>query len=630
LLIAVVRGRTRTVPQSLRAGKQVSEEERSNRKQKGTLMKTLLLATLLISSFGSTLIAGQSKPTSPTSSIREVTVYSDRARVTREAKVKLSTTAADYAFEHLPGWIDEESIRAAITPVNAGSIIDVQVKKQFLAQSSDETIRKAKAAVSEMSDKIGALNDELKILGEQRKQIEATRVFSMSKLPKDAAIRKIDMEDYKRVVDFITSSLREIAASRRDVNKKLRELQPELNAQQRNLNELNSLTQLEEVRILVTVVGAREKNAILSLTYMLPGATWEPAHELRAKGARPQNVLISSSAIVTQTTGEDWSSADIYFSTQSPTETIKIPEMDALLIGNGRAAAKLMGGHNASFQKAQQAYQGQQFLWNNYVNPNKLTQADFASNWRGQTVNSTRVTTLFKRLQTRGTTAHFAGTTKPTVRSDGQAISIPIGKVELKAKSHIVAAPQVSLNATHTVEMTNSGEQPILPGRVSLYHNEAFLGMTDVDFVAEGESFSIFLGVDDKIKLSRVLDKKNSSIVRGKRTRMQVSFEITVENLSSEVYSISLADRIPISQRKEIEIDRVKITPEITPDSKGLLRWDVSLKAKEVQTFRIEYRIEYPPAVIQQMKEARSNSEAMSADDDMELSIDIENLEAAF
>jgi uncharacterized protein (TIGR02231 family) len=598
--------------------------------RKGIPMKKILLATLLISSFGSALIADQGKPISASSSIREVTVYSDRARVTRGAKVKLSKTASVYAFEKLPGWIDEESIRAAITPINAGSIVDVQVKKEFLAHSSDEKIRKAKAAVTETSDQIGELTDELKILDEQRKQIEATRAFSMSKLPKDAAIREINVEDYKKVVDFVTTSLREIAAERRAVNKKLRELQPEQNARQRKLAELNGLTQLEELRVLVTVAGARDGDAVLSLTYMLPGATWEPLHELRAKGKRPEKVLLSSSAIVAQTTGEDWKGAKLYFSTQSPTETIRIPKMDALLIGSRSAAVRLMGGQNESFKKAQVAYQGQQFLWNNYVNPNVLSVADFADNWRGQTEKATRVTTIFKDLQKRGTTAHFAGKTTPTVRSDGQSISVPIGKVELKAESRIVAAPQVSLNATHTVEMTNSGKQPLLPGKVSLYHNEAFLGMTDVDFVATGESFSVFLGVDNTIKLSRVLDKKNSSIVRGKRTRMQVAFEITVENLSSEAYSISLADRIPVSQHKEIEIDRVRITPEIAPDSKGLLKWDVSLKPNEEQTFRIEYRIEYPPAVIEQMRRAKISSPSMSAEDQMDLSFDIQNLEKSF
>src|SRR5258708_38989713 len=47
------------------------------------------------------------------STIRKVTVFSDRALVTREAATKVATEPTVYAFKHLPGWVDEGSVRAA-------------------------------------------------------------------------------------------------------------------------------------------------------------------------------------------------------------------------------------------------------------------------------------------------------------------------------------------------------------------------------------------------------------------------------------------------------------------------------------------------------------------------------------
>ena len=50
----------------------------------------------------------------------------------------------------------------------------------------------------------------------------------------------------------------------------------------------------------------------------------------------------------------------------------------------------------------------------------------------------------------------------------------------------VLAAPEISLNAARTVDLANPGKQALLPGKVSLYVEGAFLGLTEMDFVAPG------------------------------------------------------------------------------------------------------------------------------------------------
>ncbi len=69
------------------------------------------------------------------SRITRVTVYSDRALVTREAGVTLTTEPVVFRFKNLPGWVDEGSVRAS---TSAGKIVDVAVERRFLARSTDE------------------------------------------------------------------------------------------------------------------------------------------------------------------------------------------------------------------------------------------------------------------------------------------------------------------------------------------------------------------------------------------------------------------------------------------------------------------------------------------------------------
>ena len=44
---------------------------------------------------------------------------------------------------------------------------------------------------------------------------------------------------------------------------------------------MKNLMKLEETTVLVTLQSSREARSIIDLTYMIPGATWEPMHELR-------------------------------------------------------------------------------------------------------------------------------------------------------------------------------------------------------------------------------------------------------------------------------------------------------------------------------------------------------------
>jgi hypothetical protein len=77
------------------------------------------------------------EPATVSSAISEVTVYADRARVTRTANVGLRTGTVRFAFARLPGWLDEGSVRVALAPPASGELVDVQVERTFLAKAED-------------------------------------------------------------------------------------------------------------------------------------------------------------------------------------------------------------------------------------------------------------------------------------------------------------------------------------------------------------------------------------------------------------------------------------------------------------------------------------------------------------
>lgn len=536
------------------------------------------------------------------SRITKVTVYSDRALVSREAPVAVTTAPVVIRFTKLPGWVDEGSVRAA---TSTGKIVDIVVERRFLARSTDEGFRKVELKHKQLLQRLQALDDELAILNTQQAHVESIRVFSTDKLSKDAVMHDIKVDTYGQVVDFVTDTLRKTAAARRNIQFEREQLAPDVEASSRNLEELARLTKLEETTVAVTVQGTAAGNANLTLTYATPGATWEPMHEMRAAANDPDSVELSSFAVVTQTTGEDWSNAELSFSTQSSSDSERIPELEMLALGKTQETSRSVTRQITSFSSAQKKFEEQNRHWNrmNQANTQKVSEIEqfeqsYSSNLAMLERVQSKTVAIFQGLQTRGTTAHFTAKDPSIVRSDGRSIRLRLGTSRIKSLRQIIAAPEESLNAAVTFQLNNKTNQPLLPGNVARYQDGAFLGMTDIDFVAKDEDFSVFFSVADQIKLTRELDKHQSSLVRKERNRMQLSFVSTAKNLSDRKVTLVLAERVPVSENGEIRVTNVKIAPNEKTDAKGIVRWTVTLEPREQREFRISYQVEYPPSLI--------------------------------
>ena len=570
-----------------------------------------------------------------TSKVKRVTVYSDRARLTRVAQSEVGAEPRVLAFRQLPGWVDDGSVRVAST---AGRILDVRVERSFLAEATDPKWKRAETRHKAIVARLAALNDEVTVLDAQQKQIESIKAFSVEKITQDTMIGDVKVTSYADVVEFISSSLRKTAAARREVKRKREQIAPEFEASARTLADMKSLMRLEETTVLVTVQASTAATASIELTYMMPGATWQPMHELRASTQKKSKVEVISYAVVTQTSGEDWGQAELSFSTQSSVAAVRIPELEALTLGDTHTATRRQTSRISSFTRAEQAYKSQNQLWNSVHQKSSSESMRrrfdevYAKNMQILEVVQGKTVRIFEGLRKRGTTAHFKANAAPSVRGDGHPVRMRIGRSELRSTQRIVAAPEQTLNAARTVAMTNATGQSFLPGKVALYQDGTFLGMTEVDFIAEGEKFSLFLSVADHLKMSRKIDRKKSSIVRRRKSRMALAFIVTVENLSDKETAVTLADRIPVSENRDIKVEKVRITGGVRPNSQGLLAWDLTLKPKEKREFRISYEVEYPPSLVLETKRKRmqeprnpSRSQSPRSYDIKEHLLDLEN-----
>lgn len=531
--------------------------------------------------------AAASNPDIVASRIATVTVYADRAQVTRQASVELHPATNRYAIAHLPGWIDAESLRVALDPPTAGQIVDVSVQVQHLAQASEEAVRKANAAVAEIADEIGAITDEERTLQEEISRMDALRALAIDRVPREIAVGELKTKTLADTMTLISDTVRRDRQQLRQLVKRRRELEPLLGQRQRELASLHERSHLQESTVLVEATG--NGRAQLRITYLTPGATWEPVGELRVtKGGTL--VSVQQFAQVVQTTGEDWSGAVLAFSTQRPDDVLDVPRAHGLMLDkSGAGLGDVVSKLAASFSQAQSVYAAE----NASIAKNKGHA--WSESLARQAEAQNRALESFSHIQGRGTTAHFIALAERAVRADGKAVRVPIASGEFVAQPKIVAVPEVSLNAVRVADLRNGGQAPILPGKAALYVDGAFVGSSELEFAAPGEAFSVFLGVHDRLKIERSLDKKMSALRRsGKRTEMELSFVVSMENLGDQPLVVELSERIPVAQSEQIEVSDVETPYKTKPDAQGLVRWTQTLPPRSKVAVRLGYTLEYP------------------------------------
>jgi uncharacterized protein (TIGR02231 family) len=527
------------------------------------------------------------------SRISAVTVFADRAQVTRTAAVELAPASQRFAVTKLPGWIDPESVRVSVDPPSAGQLLDVVVETTHLAESSAEAVRKAELTAADAADALAAVADEEHTLTEEIARLEALRGMSLDKVPRELAAGDVKVKSLGDTMAYVTDTVRNDRTKLRTLAKKRRDLEPVLAQRQRELNDVQAGSQLQQTTVQLELKGSGRAN--VHITYLTPGATWEPLTEVRAsKGGTA--ISLAQLALVSQTTGEDWTGAKLSFSTQDPTATLDVPKLQQLMLDNGGAGLSdvVSGG---SFSRAQSAYA----LGNEVAARNSVALRESLAR---QQETQSRVTARFSKLGRRGTTTHFnAVDGTRTVRADGKVVRVALSQVDLSATPHLVAAPEVSLNAVRVAELSNGSSTPILPGRAMLFEDGAFVGRAELPFAAPGERFSVFLGVDDRIKLERQLDKKTSSLHRrGSRTELDLSFAVNVENLGSTPLVLEISERVPVAQTEEIEVNDVEVPDRAKPDAQGLVKFSRLLAPRSKSNWRVAYNLYYPTDYVARMR----------------------------
>lgn len=182
-----------------------------------------------------------------------------------------------------------------------------------------------------------------------------------------------------------------------------------------------------------------------------------------------------------------------------------------------------------------------------------------------------------------------------SIKSNEDVTVIPIKTLELDVDLEHFTAPVLSENVYLVANLKNWEKHQLLPGEANLYFDSNFRGKSYINTLTEKTSLPISLGIDQNITVKRnQINSMKGKSFTGTYINIDKEYEIVLKNNSNKDITVTLYDRVPISQNKEIKVDNILHDADKIDESKKILSWSVRLKPAETSKKRLSYTVKYP------------------------------------
>lgn len=538
--------------------------------------RPLLLPLLIASLLGSPLLFAA--PQVVDSRISAVTVYTDRAIVTRTARLELPAGQHEIAIEHLPFRIDDNSLQASISASASSTLLDVSSAAQIAEHSDDNRLQQLDGQLQEIERQEREISDRGDVL-ENQKQFLADIQAGVTKPGKDHPIPGI--EELKSLLQLSEGNLERILAEQRKLDQQSADLQQrktQLEAQRSNLAGDGTHYKRAVLRI------ATEKPAQVQvlLSYTLYDASWRPAYDARLRDGEDK-IEMSYQGIVRQTSGEDWTDVDLTLSTAQPNLGSAVPALAPWIVDtevDRRSKSKLEYVGEplpASAPKPMQSFDVKQ-------NSTALAQL------KEMPPPEVEVTAAV-------TSASFHIPSRATLNSDGSSQKVAIAQFKLPATFRYLAAPALRETAYLQAVTNNASDFPLLPGTLNTFLGNTFVASGQMRAVMPGEPFELALGGDEAMSIKRKLIKRYTDYtgLTSSRKRVTYEFRIDVQNNHKTEQRLLFKDQLPISRNEQIQVTLLEPNGQsVNREDDGKLQWDWQLKPGEKRSTTFKFSVEYP------------------------------------
>lgn len=521
------------------------------------------------------------------SAISAVTVYTDRAVVTRSASVDLPGGTTELVFANLPQALNERSLQVSGRGTAQALILDVSARQTYVDFTPNARVKELEDQLKGLGKQVRGLDDRTNLMNGLQASLDRMEAALFAPPTKD--VPRPDLNQFTSSLNYLTEQKAKLATERAALDEQREELSNRINTVQNQLNELRGAGGRAFKTVTVRVSAPQAGSLDIALSYTVPGASWAPSYDARVQSSE-RAVNLGYFGIVRQSTGEDWKDVALTLSTARP--------------GLGGAAPVLsvwsLDVFNPIALRAQMENERRREMSAKVAAPAAVNMQAFTTNAVGDMAPAPEekdAEMASATIEAGATSASFKIASAASVPSDNSPQKVPITSATLKANPEYLTVPKRLATAYLTAKVINTSDFPLLAGAMNVFLDGTFVATSSLRTVMSGEKFDLALGADEgiSVKHKRVNKFTEDTGLTNSGKRITYEYLITVQNNKKTTERVIVADQIPLSRNEKIVVKQLAPAPgELKPTDEGSLKWTLDLKPGEKRELTVKFTIEHP------------------------------------
>lgn len=504
------------------------------------------------------------------SKITAVTVFLNKAQVTREVKTRVEAGKTNLVVTGLTAQLDPQSIQVA----GKGNVViaGISHRQNYLDEvNPPRALRVLKDSVLWYQRQISLEQSQKEILNKEEQMLLANQKIG-------GAQQNLTVAELKAMADFYRGRQGDIVNNRLKQDEKIKTLNERLARLNRQINAQNELYTRNTSEVVISLSAEAPTAVELDVNYVVANAGWNAVYDLRAINTKNPVQLIYK-ANVYQSTGEEWKNVKLKLSTANPNQSGLKPELYTWYLDFYRPVI--------AYKKDKRAVAGSV---TRAMAP--AAEEDIAADYKLEEVVTTSdyVQTVQTSLNT-----EFDIALPYTVASAAVPTVVDIRSYSMKADYAYSAAPKLDGDAFLLARATGWEEFSLLPGEANIFFEGTFVGKSYIDPNSIKDTLAVSLGRDKRIvvKREKLKDLTSRKTIGGSQ-KESYTWEISVRNTKSEPVTIRVEDHVPVSQNKDIEVTLLDKGNAQYNATSGKLTWLLTLAANETKKVKYQFEVKYP------------------------------------
>lgn len=500
------------------------------------------------------------------STIKEVTVYNDRAAITRHAQIQLAAGEHELVFENLPSSLNNESLQLDAKATGTVIIQDIEVKSHYFVGSANERLQVVEKEIKNLQEQLAQLNDHETLLVEQKNFIEQVQESTVGE---NENANRPSLKQIQQVMEFSISSLAQLSEDTRQLTIKKEQLQRQLHVLQSNQAKLLSETKSQVKDVVVKVNLPKAEIVKVNLTYVTNGASWTPIYDARFN-SKERKLSLNYLANVAQQTGEDWLGVKLTLSTAKPSFSGTIPNLTPWKV------TQYKKNPNYGRLRAEKFYMA--------ADAKKVDEISKPAFTPTASISTSLTNTAFM----------IAEPTSLLSSRDVQKVMI-YSLDNLQSDLVYQTVPRLKEVALLQATTKNNSEYPLLAGALNIFMDGRFVSRGTLDITMPNDTLKVGLGVDEAVKVTFKEQKRFTEKTGFTNSGERITYDylLTVQNNKNKSVTLAISDHIPVSQNEKIKV-KLLSPNTIQADKEGKISWTISLKPMEKREIPITFTVDYP------------------------------------